>query len=391
MTSLVHRARHRLGLAGGRDSAALRYYNSVLTRLPRDRRLVVFESMMGTQFSDSPRAIYDELLRQGVDATPVWSVRPKTPVPTGVPTIVRYTPEWFRALATASVWIDNQGLPFALRKPERVTYVQTWHGTPLKTMGWNDASLAAADATQQASVQAAVNRWDVIPVPSEYFTETIVDAYCAPAMPLKIGLPRNDRLHRRIDQEERRRRLATLGLRDDRRTVLYAPTRKGAGHERVFAAADWPAILSSEPSLQVMHRAHYTDVLESTASSTPQVVDVSTVGDMAELLDVTDVLVTDYSSVLFDFTLTDRPIILFQPDQAEYFAQRGVYFDIRSFSPGPIATTPDELAELVHTVDRWSSSWSSQRAAYRARFGTYERGDSAARVVRDIIVPAISR
>ena len=391
MSALVRRMRTRLGLAGGRDAAAIRHYNTVLTRLPRERRLIVFESMMGTQFSDSPRAIYDELVRQEVDAIPVWSVRPRTPVPAGVPTVIRYTADWYRALATASVWVDNQGLPFALRKPDRVTYVQTWHGTPLKKMGWNDAALASADADQQASVRAAVGRWDVVPVPSDYFTETIVDAYCAPAMPLAVGMPRNDRLQRVLDTEARRQRLHALGLRDDRRTVLYAPTRKGEGHERVYAAADWPSILAADPSLQVMHRAHYTDVLESTASTSPQVVDVSTVGDMAELLDVTDVLVTDYSSVLFDFALTDRPIILFQPDQSEYFAQRGVYYDIRTFSPGPIATTPAELAELVHTVDRWAEDWADQRAAYRARFGTYEHGDAAARIVRDIVLPAISR
>ena len=83
MSALVRRMRTRLGLAGGRDAAAIRHYNTVLTRLPRERRLIVFESMMGTQFSDSPRAIYDELVRQEADAIPVWSVRPRTPVPAG--------------------------------------------------------------------------------------------------------------------------------------------------------------------------------------------------------------------------------------------------------------------------------------------------------------------
>lgn len=189
----------------------------------------------------------------------------------------------------------------------------------------------------------------------------------------------------------RTRRLADLGLRDDRRTVLYAPTRKGQGHEQVFAAADWPAIVADQPNLQVMHRAHYTDVLESTAARSPQVVDVSQVGDMADLLDVTDILVTDYSSVLFDFVLTDRPIVLFQPDQATYFEQRGLSYDIRDFAPGPIATTQRELADLIATVDHWNDDWAGRRAEYRARFGQCETGEAAAHVVRDVIAPRLVR
>ncbi len=377
-----------LGLAGGPSAAAKAYYNSVLRRLPVEPGLVVFESMMGTQFSDSPRAVYEELLRQEPRARAVWSVRRGVAVPAGVHAVRRWSPQWYRALATAAVWVDNQGFPGDLRKPRGTTYVQTWHGTPLKRMGWDDPTL---DPQRAAGLQRAVDRWDVVTVPSDYFGQTIVDAYRSRAARLLVGMPRNDVLVRPMTTGERGRRLAGLGLRPDLRTILYAPTRKGTDSGGALPPGPWSALPGPESGWQVLNRSHYRDAMDAAAAVPAHVRDVTGVGDMADLLAIADVLVTDYSSSMFDFCLTDRPVVLYQPDQAEYFAARGICFDVREFAPGPITTTPDELAEVLRTVDRWRDDWSEHRAEYRARFGQYETGEAASAVVREVIVPRLRR
>jgi CDP-glycerol glycerophosphotransferase len=382
----------RLGLGGGQTDTARRLYELVLTRLPRNRRLIVFESMSGTQYSDSPRAIYEELVRSGVEAEPVWSVAPGARgFTSAIPTVERWTPDWYRAMATATMWIDNQGLPDALRKPERVTYLQTWHGTPLKLMGWNNPAVVSAGPARQERIQRRVDRWDLITTPSPYFTETIVHAYRSRAAALEVGLPRNDVLFQQLTSEERQSRKAALGLDPAQRSVLFALTSKGQEFTQHLSGEALSTITSPATATQLIYRAHYADPKPAFLAAHPGVVDITDAPDVADYLAVADVLVTDYSSVMFDYVITDRPIVLYQPDQAAFAGSRGWYFDIAADSPGPIAASEDALVRLLSTVEDWSPQWAAQRASYRERFATFERGDAAARVVRDVIAPLLRR
>jgi CDP-glycerol glycerophosphotransferase len=370
---------------GDAESRAARFDRAVRS-LPQDPRLVVFESMMGTQYSDSPRALHREMIRQGVDATMVWSVDSDARhLPPGIATVARYSQAWYELLATAAIWIDNQGLPKSLAKPERVHYLQTWHGTPLKVLGWNTRTLSQLPVDRAEKAQRSFDRWDAVTVPSEYFVETVVDAFRSRAEILRCGLPRNDVLVRGLPADQRAGRLREIGLRDDAYTVLFAPTRV-SDEESLGLRAVAEAIAGA--GTQVLYRAHYLNA-EGAAEFPPTIRDVSAVGDMADYLALADMLVTDYSSSMFDFCLTDRPIALFQTDQEAYAANRGVYFDVRSFSPGPIATTMADLVELVRTVDRWSDDWADQRMAYRAKFCEYESGSAAETMVSEHIVPKL--
>lgn len=346
--------------------------------------------MSGRQYSDSPRAIYEELVRQRTHARLVWSVREDAQgLPPGVPTVIRHSAQWYEALATAALWVDNQGLPAWLRKPEGTHYLQTWHGTPLKLMGWNEYGQAGLVGDRAERAQRSVDRWDAVVAPSEYFVESIVEAFRCRAEVLRFGTPRNDILLRPLSRRERSRRLRSLGVPGDGVTVLYAPTRTGAAVGKPGRSPAAEAIAAA--GVQVLFRAHYRDTAGPGGAFSAGMLDVSYVGDMADLLAVADVLVTDYSSSMFDFALTDRPTILYQGAQDAYLTARGTYFDIREFAPGPIATTLTELTELVRAVASWSDEWSERRAEYRALFGQYEEGNAAERVVAEYIQPRLGR
>ncbi|CAM5586193.1 hypothetical protein SBADM41S_10176 [Streptomyces badius] len=135
--------------------------NTWLTRLPVRRGSVVFESHMGTCYGDSPRALYEEIRRQGLKLHATWSYDPS---PAGFPDDARLVRRWswryLWALARAEYWVDNQGFPQQLRKPDRTTYLQTWHGSAYKRMGFDETRVRLQNAPQRERLQRAVDRFD---------------------------------------------------------------------------------------------------------------------------------------------------------------------------------------------------------------------------------------
>ncbi len=119
--------------------------------------------------------------------------------------------------------------------------------------------------------------------------------------------------------------------------------------------------------------------------------DVSDHHDTGELLALADVLVTDYSSIMFDYALLDRPIVLFAPDLDAYAAERGSYFDLREKAPGPVAETEDELFAVVERLKAADTGFQAARAAFAEEFGGYDRGDAARTVVDTVFARHLSR
>ncbi|MCX4969709.1 CDP-glycerol glycerophosphotransferase family protein [Streptomyces sp. NBC_00654] len=367
-------------------------YNTWLCRLPMRRGSVVFESHMGKCYGDSPRAIHEEIRRQGLRLRPVWSYENS---PTGFPGDARLVRRWswryLWALARAEYWVDNQGFPQHLRKPARTTYLQTWHGSAYKRMGFDETRVRMQNAPQRHRLQEAVHRFDHFLVRSEHDVRTLAHAYRLPEERLlRTGYPRNDVLFAERARDEAEGRLPrgplaeALGLPDHRRTVLYAPTfRGGPGKYRKrrlpLDIARFAERFGDEYTLLV--RAHYLEEAKLPACPPGTVLDVSHHHDVGELLTLADVLITDYSSIMFDFALLDRPIVLFAPDLDGYTATRGSYFDLRKKAPGPVAGTEEELFAALAELKEADTEFGPARAAFAAEFGGYDRGDAARQVV----------
>jgi len=362
-------------------------------RLPLQRGLVVFESHMGKQYSDSPRYIYEAAVAAGLDRlglTPVWSHARKTPVgfPQDVRLVRRESWRWYWSLARAEFWVDNQGFPRHVTKRRETTYIQTWHGTPLKRMGFDAPQLERANAATKRAHRAAMRRWSALLVPSEYFVETFVASYGYQGRLVRHGLPRNDLLVRGVDEQWRRDMRAELGLPNDRRLVLYAPTfrdrarRLGRDYELPFDLADLQAALSQEMFLLL--RTHYLDSYKLSDRYRTFAADVSGHHDVTELMLLADVLVTDYSSVMFDFANTGRPMVFHTYDYEDYTRdERGTYVDLASIAPGPLTRDTEELVDALRRVDEHHAAHRERYAAFRARFCEYETGEAAELVVKE--------
>jgi CDP-glycerol glycerophosphotransferase len=362
-------------------------YRRFMLRLPRRGGAVVFESHMGKQFSDSPRAIYEELVRRGYRGHITWSYDTSTDgFPQDVHLVKRLSWRYFLALARAEYWVDNQGFPGVVTKPSRVTYLQTWHGTALKHLGFDMPSIKRSGVTQQRHLQRMIDRWDYLCIRSPYDERSIADAYRSTAKRLPYGLPRNDVLLRTPAPDTSATRKALgLGTGDSRRILLYAPTfRQVDGkHQRFsmpFSLTRFQHELGDRFVLLV--RAHYLDHISIAPELQGSVIDASGIHDVADLYPLADALITDYSSVMFDYCLLQRPIVIFGHDYDEYAGEeRGTYFDLRTKSPGPFVETEEDLFETLRRLDEVSEHHAVALQAFREEFGLYDDGQAARRVV----------
>jgi CDP-glycerol glycerophosphotransferase len=304
--------------------------------------LIVFESTFGKRYSCNPRAIFEELRRRSPDRDFVWvSADGQFRPPAGVRTVLKSSREHYEALGRARVVVTNSRMVPWYRKRDGQTYLQTWHGTPLKTLGFDLTTLTEHRAHAWQEIIADVAQWDILISPNPYTTKIMRRAYRYEGEILKTGYPRNDLLQA-PDAEERRAAIrAGLGIAPDMRVVLYAPTWRddliiGSRHRRAYQLAldvkKAQAALGSDHVL-LLRAHHYMATDRAWRRDDGFVVDVSDYPDIADLYLATDVLVTDYSSAMFDFAVTGKPMVFFTYDLERY--RDDVHASISTWRPRP--------------------------------------------------------
>jgi len=261
-------------------------------------------------------------------------------------------------------------------------------------MGFDETRVRLQNAPQRERLQQAVHRFDHFLVRSEHDVATLARAYRLPEdRLLRTGYPRNDALVAERTRTETEGRLprpplaGALGIDDHKKVVLYAPTFRGgpaaggkqARRRLLLDVREFAERFGDSYTLLV--RAHYLEAARLPLCPPGTVIDVSRHHDVSELLALADVLVTDYSSIMFDFALLDRPVLLYAPDLDTYAAERGSYFDLREKAPGPVTETQEELFGQLAELKKSDIHHASHRAAFAAEFGAYDRGDAARQVV----------
>jgi CDP-glycerol glycerophosphotransferase len=369
----------------------------VFRRLPVIPGLAVFESHMGRQYSDSPRYIYEAAVEAGlhrVGLRPVWSHVWRRPegFPADVETVRRESWRYYYLMARAQYWVDNQGFPRVFTRRRETTYLQTWHGTPLKRMGFDSPSLERANAATRRAHKAMMRRWSALLVPSEYFVETFVKSYRYEGRLVRHGLPRNDLLVRGVDEDWVLAKKRELDLPTDRRLVLYCPTFRDRARrlQREYELPMDLTVMGDElgDDVHFLVRTHYLDTIRLSPRNAAFATDVSRHHDVTELLLLADVLVTDYSSVMFDFANTGRPMVFFTHDYEDYTRdERGTYLDLARIAPGPLVEDTAGLVRALREVDTTRGAYAEKYAAFRDRFCEYETGRAAEHVVKEFFGP----
>ncbi|MGH3381261.1 MAG: bifunctional glycosyltransferase/CDP-glycerol:glycerophosphate glycerophosphotransferase [Actinoallomurus sp.] len=368
-----------------RRATKIAVYNKVLIRLPIRRDTIVFESHLGKQYSDNPKAIYEELRRSGARYTAIWSYA-KNPggFPKEAKLVRRGSWQYYLALARAGYWVDNQGFPRDAVKRPQTTYVQTWHGSAYKRMGFDEPQVKSSTKAQRARFHAAIDRYDAFLVRSEHDERTLAKGLGVRAELIRSGYPRNDALVNGGDTAKLAEKLELTG--DQRKVVLYAPTFRAGPNGKAQKRFEMPFDLEEfAEELGETHvllvRPHYLNTAVVPPSLRGVVRDVTTVHDVTSLLLLADALVTDYSSLMFDYALLDRPTVFFAPDLEEYRRSRGTYFDLRQEAYGPVLSEPDELFAALADLDGIATAYAKQRRGFVERYGEFDRGTAAKQVV----------
>lgn len=367
-----------------------------LSQLPVRKGSIVFESHLGRQYSDNPKYIYEELRRSGIPMEAIWShAGDERGFPTDAKLVRRGSWAYYRALAQAEFWIDNQGFPRDAVKNKGTTYIQTWHGSALKRMGFDMPSVKQSGAEDRDRLQASVDRFDHFVVRSEHDVRTLVQAYRLKAEVLRVGYPRNDALVDPVRTAPELIRLRTeLGISPDeeRRILLYAPTfRQGPAGSILpfvfpFDVEEFAKRLGDRFIL--LMRTHYLDHVKVPSSSAGTVIDASRVHDTTPLLLIADALITDYSSLMFDYALLKRPMVFFTHDYDAYTSQsRGVYFDLAENAPGPLVGDQKQLFAVLDDLDGMHKTYAEALGHFAAKFGEYDKGTAAKAIVQRFFTP----
>ena len=382
-------ARRRRRIATrARDARLERYYRARL-REPIDPQLAVFAAYWYRGYACNPRAIYEEARRLVPGMRGVWVVKRDAlaSFPPGVEHVVAGTREYFDVLARAAYLVNNVNFPNHLVKREGSVHVATHHGTPLKRMGLDlrDHPVTGLRMDFEALLRRC-RRWDYSISANPFSTPIWERVYPAKYESLETGYPRNDALANATDDDVRRLR-AELGIEPGQVAVLYAPTHRE--YEPTYVPVlDVAAVAEAlGPDHVVLARLHYfydADPRLRELHRQGRVRDVAAHPSVEELCVAADVLVTDYSSIMFDYAVLDRPIVVHAPDWDVYRSVRGTYFDLLAEPPGVTCRTGAELVDALRSRTAWGDEARAARAAFRERFCSLEDGRAAERVVRRV-------
>ncbi|MFJ9115286.1 CDP-glycerol glycerophosphotransferase family protein [Streptomyces sp. NPDC102394] len=364
----------------------LRYRRAL--RRPIDPNLAVYCAYWGRGYACNPAAIHAKARELAPHLRSVFLVEPDQAhtVPKDIEYAVIGSAKYWDVLARAKYLVNNANFADAVVKREGSVHLSTQHGTPLKKMGVDQATypVVAAATGSFAKLLARVDRWDYNLTSNRHSTEMWERAFPAAHETLEYGYPRNDVYYTATADDVARVR-RELGVPEGKTAVLYAPTHRDY-HTGFETGLDLEAFCEEAgEDVVVLLRAHYF-YDQGRARDTGRIIDVTAHRSSEDVCLAADALITDYSSIMFDYANLDRPMVVYVDDWDVYRETRGVYFDLMELPPGPVARTPEELARVFRDGSWAGPESAAARAAFRERFCQFDDGRASERVVRRVLL-----
>ncbi len=363
-----------------------------------DQRIILFESNLGRNYSGNPKYIYEEMVARGLDQVyRCYFILEDIGVslPGNAKKVKRISFLYFYLFSKAGVWVSDTRMPTYLRKRKDTVYIQTWHGTPLKRLALDmeQVTMAGEKSIEDYKKKFAKNSatWDYLLSQNSYSSQIFRRAFAFNKEILEIGYPRNDILFHRNNGEEIQKLKKQLNLPLDKKIILYAPTWRDNEHYndltyKFSQAMDFEYLLEKLASEYVIIiKAHYL-VGEKLDINRYQgfLYQFDASFDIAGLYLVSDLLITDYSSVMFDYSLLRRPMFFYTYDLEKYQDKlRGFYFDFIMEAPGPIVMTTKKLVDAILCYD--FEDYREKYALFMKKYNHADNGEASKKVV-DLIL-----
>lgn len=373
----------------------IRIYRIETKIIPVQKNMIVFESNMGRNYTGNPRCIYEEMVRTGLDRKYRCYYMLddlSTYVPGNAKKVRRTRTRYFLIMGIAGIWVSDCRQPGYIIKREGVHYIQTWHGTPLKKLALDMESVNMAGETDIEKYKQRFYKntrtWDYLISQNQFSTEIFKRAFAFDKTMLEIGYPRNDILFSGNNTEYITKLKEQMGLPLDKKVILYAPTWRDneyyeKGAYKFNQALDFNLFREKLGGEYVCIVKYHYLVKENLDWSVFKdfVYKYDMCEDIAQLYLVADLMITDYSSVMFDYSILKRPMLFFAYDLEEYKDNlRGFYFDFLAEAPGPVVRTTGELTDAILYYD--AEEYASKYEAFHNKYNHADDGKASRKVVQ---------
>ncbi|WP_315793757.1 CDP-glycerol glycerophosphotransferase family protein [Paenibacillus sp. BIC5C1] len=372
-------------------------YLFFITFIPIRKKLILFESNMGKNYSGNPKYIYEEMILREVsnEFVFVWVVENlDINIPGPCIKVKRMRFKYLYYAARAHVWIFDSRQPTLLVKRKKNIFIQTWHGTPLKKLALDmEIMNIAGDADiehYKRKFKKQAQNWDYLISQNQYSTEIFRRCFAFNKSIWEVGYPRNDNLVLLNTSKNINNIKRNLDIDEDKKIILYAPTWRDDEYD---SPGQWKLNLKlnlnrlkqqlGNEYILLIKMHYFVDhnfCLDEALKSFVRIFKAE--DDIQQLYLISDILITDYSSVMFDYSLTRKPMIFFVYDIIKYENElRGFYFDLLKEAPGSIVYNEYSLVESVINAEQHASLYHEQYEKFIAKFNYLDDGYASKRVI----------
>ena len=359
----------------------------------KSKNMVLFECNFGKIYGGMPKYLYKEIIRSRPAYNYIWVYQGKKHQHDdliNVTQVRRGSIEYYMYLAISNVWINNINFPI-FHKRKNVIYLQTWHGTPIKKLGW-DIEVSGPESTARMRQYYESRNWSYMLAQNDYASKIFNSAFKVNNV-LVEGYPQNDIFYAENKLDVIKGVRSNLGISEDKYIILYAPTWRdtnqiGNWKFKSESAIDLLEIAVALPDdvVFLIREHHLVSPDDLSDELKDKVVDVSAWADVQELMLVSDMLITDYSSIWFDFLNTQRPVIFYLYDHDAYINKiRGLYLDVKVDLPGPVVESQSELIKVIYEMIGSPGKYSNELLQAHKKYCANDDGRVAARIVDHIL------
>lgn len=381
------------GMLSSKAAAGKFLYKNIFSKFALKEDYVVFETFMGKNYSDSPKYIYEYLAKHNEKNFKfVWVLNNGTKPPYGAKVIKRMSLSYLYYMAVAKYFVFNVRQPQWFVKREGQVFLETWHGTPLKRLVFDQEEVTSASPTYKIEFYRQREDWDYLIAANPFSTNTFRSCFKFEKEMLEVGYPRNDLMYHpdkdMISLELKRK----LGIPLNKKTILYAPTWRDdeyykPGQYKFTLRLDLKKMKEElgDEYVVLLRTHHYIADNLDVSGVEDFAINLSKYDDITEIYLVSDICITDYSSVFFDYANLKRPILFYTYDIEKYRDDlRGFYIDMNTEVPGPLLYSTEEVVDAIKHIDQVTEEYAKTYETFYDRFCGVDDGNASKRTVERV-------
>lgn len=365
-----------------RRKAIVLFIYPLFRLLPIRKNTIVFEGWWGQKYHCNPRAFYEYMNEHHPEYKCIWSLNDeRLPIDGNAKVVRRNSLAYHKVMARSQYFVNNVNFDESYRKRKGQIEIQTMHGTPLKTLGLDVPGELPTEEARRKFIEKC-DRWNYLVVQSDKASKITASCYAFKKQFLRTGYPRNDVLFAKNNESDINAIKSKLGIPANKKVILYAPTWRVRNRFDMQIDVDkLKESISDEYVLLLRIHPFAVRGLDESLIDNQFIFNVSTYPYVEELYLISDMVITDYSSVMFDYAILNRPMLFFTYDLEDYRdTLRGFNFDFVAEAPGPLLKTSDEVIDAVVNIIEVSEKYDEALQKFRRKFCEYEHGNASEQI-----------